>query len=115
MVKLRYLRFLLENLSENTGLPLTAAKDSSYNPQCFVPKALMVIPRTGNKESVRDAFVRTIHEGMGMEDMDHVFKERDPGVVRVVALETLLARFPDDVEIDNMVNKPKFVYQTRAK
>jgi hypothetical protein len=106
MEKLRYLRLLLANLSANTGLPLTAAKDSIYTAKCFVPKALNVIPGTGKKESIKDAFVRKIHEGMEMRDTDPVFKERGPGVVRIViALETLLKMFPGDDEIENIVDK----------
>jgi hypothetical protein len=106
MEKLRYLRLLLENLSVNTGLPLTAAKDSIYTAKCFVPKSLNVIPGTGKKESIKDAFIRKIHESMEMRDADPVFKERGPGVVRiVVALETLVKMFPDDVDVDNIVDK----------
>jgi hypothetical protein len=52
MEKLRYLRWLLENLSVNTGLPLTAAKDSIYTAKYFVPKALNVIPGTSKKQSM---------------------------------------------------------------
>lgn len=106
MEKLRYLRRLLENLSENTGLPLTAAKDSIYTTKYFVPKALNVIPGTGKKESIKDAFVRKIHEGMEMQDADPVFKERGPGVLRiVVVLETVLKMFPGDVDVNNIVDK----------
>jgi len=43
---------------------------------------------------------------MEMRDADPVFKERGPGVVRlVVALETLVKMFPDDVDVDNIVDK----------
>ena len=106
MEKLRYLRLLLGNLSANTGLPLTAAKDSVYTAKCFVPKSLNVIPGTGKKESVKDAFIRKIHEVMEMRDANPVFKERGPGVIRiVVALETLVKMFPDDFEVDNIVDK----------
>jgi hypothetical protein len=106
MNKLQHLRWLLENLSENTGLPLRAAKDSIYTTKCFVPKALNVIPGTGKKESIKDAFVRKIHERMEMRDTDPVFKERGPGVVRiVVALETLLKMFPGDVEVNSIIDK----------
>jgi hypothetical protein len=106
MEKLRYLRLLLENLSADTGLPLTAAKDSIYTAKCFVPKSLNVIAGTGKKESVKDAFIRKMHESMEMRDADPVFKERGPGVVRiVVALETLVKMFPEDVEVDNIVDK----------
>jgi hypothetical protein len=106
MEKLRYLRWLLENLSANTRLPLIAAKDSIYTVECFAPKALNVIPGTRKKESIKDAFVRKIHEGMEMRDADPVFKERGPGVVRiVVALETLFKMFPGDLEINNIVDK----------
>ena len=106
MEKLRYLRLLLENLSANTGLPLTAAKDSIYTAKCFVPKSLNVIPGTGKKESIKDAFIRKIREGMEMRDTDPVFKERGPGVVRIVlALETLVKMFPDDCDIDKIVEK----------
>jgi hypothetical protein len=97
---------LLENFSVNTGLPLTAAKDSIYTAKSFVPKSLNVIPGTGKKESIKDAFIRKIHESMEMRDTDPVFKERGPGVVRiVVALETLVKMFPDDVDVDNIVDK----------
>ena len=66
----------------------------------------MVIPGTDKKESVRGAFVRTMHEVIGMQDKDLIFKERGPGIIRVVvALETLLKRFPGDVEINYIVNK----------
>jgi hypothetical protein len=106
MEKLRYLRWLLENLSANTGLPLTAAKDSIYTAKFFVPKALNFIPGTGKKESIKDAFIRKICEGMEMQDTDPVFKERGPGVVRIViALETLLKMFPGDIDVDNIVDK----------
>jgi hypothetical protein len=106
MEKLRYLCWLLENLSANTGLPLTAAKDSIYTARYFIPKSLNVIPGTGKKESIKDAFIRKIHKGMEMWDMDPVFKERGPGVIRiVVTLETLVKLFPDDVKIDNIVDK----------
>ena len=106
MEKLQYLRSLLENLSEDTGLPLTAAEDSIYTPKCFVPKSLNIIPGTGKRESVKDAFIRTIREGMEMGDGDPVFKERGPGVVRVVvALATLLKLFPGDVEVHNIVDQ----------
>jgi hypothetical protein len=106
MEKLRHLRWLLENLSENTGLPLTAAKDSIYTTKCFIPTGLNVVPGTGKKESVKEAFVRKIREGMEMGDTDPIFKERGPGVVRVVvALEALLKMFPGDVEVHNIVDK----------
>jgi hypothetical protein len=106
MEKLQYLRWLLENLSANTGLPLRAAKDSIYTAKCFVPQALNVIPGTRKKEPIKDAFVRKIRECMEMQDTDPVFKERGPGVVRiVVALETLLKMFPGDVEVDNIADK----------
>jgi len=106
MEQLRYLRWLLENLSENTGLPLTAAKDSIYTAKCFVPKARDIIPGTNKKESIKDAFIRKIHESMEMRDTDPVFKERGPGVVRiVVALETLFKMFPGDVEVKNTIDK----------
>jgi hypothetical protein len=43
---------------------------------------------------------------MEMRDADPVFKERGPGVVRiVVALETLVKMFPDDVDVDNIIDK----------
>jgi hypothetical protein len=106
MEKLGYLRSLLEDLSENTGLPLVAAQDSIYTAKCFVPKSLNNIPGTGKKESVKDAFIRTIREGMEMGDADPVFKERGPGVVCVVvALGTLLKIFPGDVEVYNIVDR----------
>jgi hypothetical protein len=106
MENLRYLRWLLENLSENTGLPLTAAKDSIYTAKYFVPKARDIIPGTNKKESIKDAFIRKIHESMEMRDTDPVFKERGPGVVRiVVALETLIKMFPGDVEVNNTIDK----------
>ena len=106
MEKLRYLRLLLENLSADTGLPLTAAKDSIYTAKCFVPKFLNVIAGTGKKESVKDAFIQKMHESMEMRDADPVFKERGPGVVRVVVTwETLIKMFPDDLEVNNIVDK----------
>jgi hypothetical protein len=106
MENLRYLRWLLENLSENTGLPLTAAKDSIYTAKYFVPKARDIIPGANKKESIKDAFIRKIHESMEMRDTDPVFKERGPGVVRiVVALETLIKMFPGDVEVNNTIDK----------
>ena len=106
MEKLQYLRWLLENLSANTGLPLRAAKDSIYTAKCFVPTAVNAIPGTSKKVSIKDAFVRKIRESMEMQDTDPVFKERGPGVVRVVvALETLLKMFPGDIEVDNIADK----------
>jgi hypothetical protein len=106
MGKLQYLRCLLQNLSPNTGLPLTAAKDSIYTAKSFVPQALKVIPGTGKQETVKDAFVRRIRDTMGMQGTDPVFNERGPGLVRVViALEKLLQLFPDDVDVDNMIDE----------
>jgi hypothetical protein len=106
MKKLRYLRCLLANLSENTGLPLTAAKDSVYTAKSFVPTALMIIPGSSKKESVKDAFVRKIRESMGMQDTDPVFEERGPGLVRVVtALETAFKFFPGDVDVEGIVDE----------
>jgi hypothetical protein len=88
------------------GLPLMAAKDLIYTAKCFVPKSLNVIPGTGKKESIKDAFIRKIHESMEMRDTDPVFKERGPGVFRiVVALETLVKMFPDDIDVNNIVDK----------
>jgi hypothetical protein len=105
MEKLRYLRRLLQHLSPNTGLPLTAAKDSIYTAKSFSPQTLNVIPGTGKQETVKDAFVRRIRETMGMQDTEPVFRERGPGLIRVViALETLLKLFPNDVDIDNIID-----------
>ena len=106
MEKLGYLRSLLNNLSENTGLHLTAANDSIYTAESFVPKVLAVVPGTGKKESAKDAFLRKIHEALGMRGRDPIFRERGPGVLCIViALETLLKMFPDDIEVDYTVDK----------
>ena len=106
MEKLGYLRCLLNNLSGNTGLHLTAANDSIYTAESFVPKVLAVVPGTGKKESAKDAFLRKIHEALGMQGRDPIFRERGPGVLRIViALETLLKMFPDDIEVDYTVDK----------
>jgi hypothetical protein len=108
MEKLGHLRLLLENLSENTGLPLTTAEDSIYTAKSFVPNALVVNLGTGHKETVKDAFVRKMRETMGMRETlaDPVFKERGPGIGRVIiALRTLVKMFPGDADVEHVVDK----------
>jgi len=47
-----------------------------------------------------------MHESMEMRDADPVLKERGLGVIHiVVALETLVKMFPDDLEVNNIVDK----------
>jgi hypothetical protein len=106
MKKIQYLRRLLGNLSENTGLPLKDANSSTYTAQSFVPKERKVIPDTRRLESVKDAFVRKIRETMQMQGAHPVFKERGPGLIRVVtALETALRLFPDDLDIEDIIDE----------
>jgi hypothetical protein len=108
MEKLWHLRLLLENLSENTGLPLTTAEDSIYTAKSFVPKSLMVNLGTGQKETVKDAFIRKMRETMEMQETsaDPVFKERGPGIGRVItALKTLVKMFPGDADVEHVVDK----------
>jgi hypothetical protein len=106
MEKMQYLRYLLGNLSENTGLPLKDANSSTYTVQSFVPKERKVIPETGKLESVKDAFVRKIRETMQMQGAHLVFRERGPGLIRVVtALETALRLFPGDLDVDDIIDE----------
>jgi hypothetical protein len=68
MEKLWYLRRLLKNLSEQTGLPLTSTNDSVYTAQSFVPKDLAAVSGISRQQLVKDAFLRKIHEVMGMQN-----------------------------------------------
>lgn len=106
MEKVQYLRHLLQNLSENTGLPLKDAKDSIYTGNSFVPRERRPIPGTQKVETVKDAFVRKIRESMEMQETDPVFKERGPGLVRVtIALDTALRLFPGDLDFDDIIDE----------
>ena len=106
MAHLPYLRILLQNLPDETGLPLVAQSRSTiYNFTNFLLEQ-REIEGTEELESFSKSYIREIRAIMRMDSGDAEFLERGPDLVCVVdVLEQYLQLFSSDEDIENIMDE----------